>query len=70
MMSARTWPPKALWPAGMRALLLLLALLAAAAGAAAAPISNVVPRTDSAGMIMDIHDGNTIRGSDGALLVL
>lgn len=48
-------------------LLLLLALLAAAA-AAAAPISNVVPRTDSAGTIMDIHDGNTIRGSDGALL--
>lgn len=31
----------------------------------ATSISNVVPRTDDTGAIMDIHDGNTLRGADG-----
>ena len=35
------------------------------ASAAAVNISNVVPRRDAAGAIMDMHDGNMHVGSDG-----
>lgn len=49
------------------AALLLVALTCACViiPVSAATISNVVPRTDDTGAIMDIHDGNTLRGADG-----
>ena len=53
----------------MTRLSLLLALLlggaATTARASAANISNVLPRRDTSGAIMDMHDGNVHVGDDG-----
>jgi hypothetical protein len=44
---------------------LSLAFLAASASAAPVNISNVVPRRDTDGAILDAHDGKVLRGQDG-----
>jgi hypothetical protein len=44
---------------------LLLLASASATGAGVVNISNVLPRRDSSGAIMDMHDGNVHIGSDG-----